>query len=174
MEIQKLKIPALAAILMLLAGAAWYGLRDPLSSSSASMESVSAPAGTVSAAGIHWHPKVTITIKGKKETIPAGIGLGMQYAGHPLYDPMMMMTNVHTHDESGELHWEVMEGPVREDDVRLGQFFAVWGKKFTSECIYDYCNGPDGTLTLKVGGADNRDFENYLVKDKDTIEIIYQ
>lgn len=123
---------------------------------------------------IHWHPELSITIKGEKQTIPSNIGMGMQFAGYPQYDPMMMMTNMHTHDVSGMIHWEVMEGPVKKDDVRLSQFFAVWGKKFTSSCIFDYCNGSQGQLTLKVNGQDNQDFENYLVKDKDNIEIIFQ
>ncbi len=166
----KKKILTLALLALVLAALAWYLLRDPLSTQSVSMEP--APAGAVSASGIHWHPEISITIKGEKQAVPAGIGLGMQYAGHPLYDPMMMMTNMHTHDGSGQIHWEVMEGPVGEDDVRLKQFFAVWAKKFTRECIFDYCS-PEGALTFRVNGQDNQDFENYLVKDKDKIEIIF-
>lgn len=81
---------------------------------------------------------------------------------------------MHTHDDSGQLHWEVMKGQVKKDDVRLSQFLAIWGKKFTSSCIFGYCNGPQGRFTFKVNGQDNPDFENYLVKDKDKIEIIFQ
>jgi len=128
----------------------------------------------ISTEGIHWHPELTITIKGEKQVIPANIGIGMQYAGYPQYDPMMMMTNMHTHDNSGTLHWEVMKGPVKKDDIRLSQFFAIWGKKFTSSCIFDTCNSSEGQVKFKVNGQDNQDFENYLVKDKDKIEIIFQ
>lgn len=128
----------------------------------------------ISPDGIHWHPELTITIKGEKQVIPNNIGMGMQFAGYPQYDPMMMMTNMHTHDDSGELHWEVMDGPVEKDDVRLAQLFAVWGKKFTSSCIFEYCDGLDGKLEFKVNGEINQDFENYLVKDKDKIEIIFK
>ncbi len=128
----------------------------------------------ISQSGIHWHPELSIIIKGEKQPIPANIGMGMQFAGYPQYDSMMTMTNMHTHDASGQLHWEVMQGPVKEDDIRLNQFFNVWGKKFTSSCIFDTCNGPEGRVIFKVNGKDNPDFENYLVKDKDKIEIIFE
>lgn len=128
----------------------------------------------ISQEGIHWHPEVSFVIKGEKQSIPANVGIGMQYAGYPQYDPMMMMTNIHTHDASGQLHWEVMEGPVKKEDVRLGQFFSIWGKKFTKECIFDNCNGTGGTVRFVVNGKENTEFENYLVKDSDKIEILYE
>lgn len=128
----------------------------------------------VSRGGIHWHPEVAIYIKGQKQATPANIGIGMQYAGYPLYDPMMMMTNMHTHDDSGTLHWEVMEGPVKKEDVRLANFFAIWGKKFDENCIFENCNGADGTVKMLVNGSENTEFQNYLVKDKDKIEIRYE
>lgn len=144
------------------------------SSKNAQVKKLEDSGDLISKDGIHWHPELTITIKGEKQVIPNNIGMGMQFAGYPQYDPMMMMTNMHTHDDSGQLHWEVMKGPVKKEDIRLSQFFAIWGKKFTSSCIFDYCNGPQGRLTFKVNGQDNQDFDNYLVKDKDKIEIIFQ
>lgn len=135
----------------------------------------SAPeSGIISRKGIHWHPELRIIIKGEAITIPANIGIGMQYAGRPLYDPMMLMTNMHTHDDSGTLHWEVMQGPIKKEDVRLANFFAIWGKKFDENCILESCNGPEGTMTMLVNGKDNTEFQNYLVNDKDKIEIRYE
>lgn len=131
-------------------------------------------ADIISQQGIHWHPELAITIKGEKQPIHANIGTGMQYAGYPQYDSMMMMTNMHTHDASGKIHWEVMQGPVKQDDIRLSQFFTVWGKKFTSSCIFENCNGPEGRVKFKVNGKDNADFDNYLVKDGEKIEIIFE
>ena len=128
----------------------------------------------ISKAGIHWHSELKIIIKGKIITIPANIGIGMQYAGYPLYDPMMMMTDIHTHDDSGTLHWEIMEGPVKKEDVRLANFFAVWAKKFDKNCIFEFCNGPEGKVTMSVNGKENTEFQNYLVDDKDKIEIRYE
>lgn len=129
---------------------------------------------TISRKGIHWHPELKIVIKDEAIAIPANIGIGMQYAGYPQYDLMMRMTDVHTHDVSGTLHWEVMEGPVKKEDVRLGNFFAIWGKKFDGSCILESCNGPEGTATMFVNGQPNTEFQKYLVKDKDKIEIRYE
>ncbi len=128
----------------------------------------------ISEKGIHWHQELKIIIKGEVITIPANIGIGMQYAGYPLYDQMMMMTDMHTHDDSGTLHWEIMEGPVKKEDVRLANFFAIWGKKFDNNCIFEFCNGTEGKMTMLVNGKENTEFQNYLANDKDKIEIRYE
>ncbi len=112
----------------------------------------------VSRIGLHWHPKVTITIKGKKQEIPANLGIS------GIHQP------VHTHDSSGTLHLEV-SGLVTKDETKLGRFFQIWGKKFSSECLVDECGGK---VTMLVNGKGNKDFENYLMKDKDNIEIRYE
>ncbi len=87
---------------------------------------------------------------------------------------MMNMTDFHTHDTSGEIHWEVMQGPVTKDHVALKAFFEVWGKPFNSNQIMDAKNGPDGTVKMTVNGQPNNEFENYQVKDKDKIEVRYE
>lgn len=128
----------------------------------------------VSESGIHWHPNLAIYIKGQRQVIPANIGIGRQYASSKWYDPMMSMTDFHTHDNSGTLHWEVMEGPVTRDHVTLKAFFGVWGKTFNSGQILDVKNGTDGTVKMTVNGQPNSQFENYQVRDKDQIEIRYE
>ena len=128
----------------------------------------------VSKEGIHWHPKLSIYIKGQKQEIPADIGIGKQYASSKWYDSMMSMTDFHTHDNSGTLHWEVMDGPVTRDHVTLKAFFDVWGKPFSSTQILDAKNGPNGTVRMTVNGQQNTEFENYQVKDKDDIVIRYE
>ena len=128
----------------------------------------------VSKDGIHWHPHLAIYIKGQQQVIPANIGIGQQYSSSKWYDSMMDMTDFHTHDSSGELHWEVMQGPVTKEHVQLKAFFEVWGKTFNSTQILDAKNGPDGTVRMTVNGHPNTEFENYQVKDKDQIEIRYE
>lgn len=123
---------------------------------------------------IHWHPNLEITIKDEKTTIPANIGIGASYSKSPHYDPMMRMTNIHTHDSSGKLHWEVMMGAPKLEDMYLGNFFQVWGKTFNSECIFEYCNGPEGGLKMFVNGKQNYEFEKYIVRDGDKIQIVYE
>lgn len=128
----------------------------------------------VSKEGIHRHPNLAIYIKGRKQEIPANIGIGKRYANSKWYDPMMSMTDFHTHDTSGELHWEVMEGPVTKKHIQLKAFFEVWGKTFNSNQIFDAKNGSDEMVKMTVNGQPNSEFENYQVKDKDQIEIRYE
>jgi plastocyanin len=115
----------------------------------------------VARAGIHWHPELSISIKGKQIEIPEGIGLGA------------VEHSIHTHDTSGKLHLE-FAGVVRKDDIRLKEFFKIWGKKFDSTCIFDSCNGKDGTVKFFVNGKENSEFENYVMHDGDKIEIRYE
>jgi len=120
------------------------------------------PAGDiVSKNGIHWHPELTISIKGQQQEIPANLGIGF------VHNP------IHTHDSTGVLHLEFEGRRVTKDDIRLEQFFKLWGKPFSSSCVLDKCNGPDGQLTVTVNGKPNTEFEQYIMRDKDQIEITY-
>ncbi len=112
----------------------------------------------VSRSGIHWHPHLSIYIKGKQQEIPKNLGIS------GVHQP------VHTHDSSGTLHLEI-SGVVTKDKIKLDNFFKIWGKKFSSECVVDECGGK---VKMFVDGKENKDFENYLMKDKDNIEIRYQ
>lgn len=115
----------------------------------------------VARGGLHWHPELTITIKGVHQTIPANIGIG---AAHK---------PIHTHDDTGVIHLE-FEGRVTKDDIRLSEFFKIWGKRFSSTCIFDYCNGADGSIKMFVNGKENSQFDQYEMHDKDRIEIRYE
>ncbi len=114
----------------------------------------------ISRSGLHWHPELTIVIKGEKREIPAGIGLGS--AEMP----------IHTHDSTGTIHLE-MQGLIRKNDITLSRFFRIWGKTFNSNCILDQCNSPEGKVKMRVNGSENTEFENYVMQDKDIIEIRY-
>ncbi len=115
----------------------------------------------VSSTGIHWHPQLSIAIKGVKQEIPANIGLGA------------VEQSLHTHDATGTLHLEI-PGIVKKDDIKLGRFFKIWGKPFNSSCIFDSCTGKDGTLTVLVNGKVNTEFDAYEMKDGDRIEIRFE
>lgn len=118
----------------------------------------------VSEQGVHYHPQLSIYDNGQKQDIPADIGIGPNYQGNKFYDPMMDMTDIHTHDSGGVLHWEVMEGPTKKGHLRLGNFFEIWGKPFDSS---------GQNIEMFVNGQPNSEFENYLIKDGDDIEIRY-
>lgn len=109
--------------------------------------------------GMHIHPHLTIFIKGEKQMIPSDIGV-----------TPACMRPIHTHDETGALHLEF----PRKRDVKLGEFFQVWGKQFKSGTIFDKVNGPDGNVKMFVNGQENTEFENYMMKDGDNIEIRFE
>lgn len=115
-------------------------------------------------AGLHWHPKVTVTIKGEKQEIPANLGIGAVHS------------KIHTHDtdnKQGVIHMEI-KGIVTKDDTRLARFFQVWGKEFNANKLFDKTSGSDGTVKMLVNGQENKEFENYKMRDGDNIEIKYE
>ena len=117
----------------------------------------------VSRKGIHWHPRLAIVIKGEKQEIPANFGTGVAHLP------------IHTHDDAkdGVLHLE-MQGLVTKEETRVGKFFQLWGKEFNSNRLFDKTSGSEGTVKISVNGQENKDFENYLMKDGDRIEIKYE
>lgn len=118
----------------------------------------------ISRKGIHWHPRLTILIKGEKQEIPADFGIGGVHLP------------IHTHaadNKEGVLHME-MSGLVTKDETKLSKWFQLWGKQFNSICIFDKCNGSDGTVKMTVNSQENTEFENYLMKDGDRIEVKYE
>lgn len=115
----------------------------------------------ISETGIHWHANLAIYIKGEKREIPTDVGLGV------VHDPF------HTHDTTGQLHLE-FNSRVTRQDTKLKEFFDNWNKAFNSNCIFEYCSGPEGRVKFLVNGQENQQFENYEVKDKDNLEIRFE
>ena len=117
----------------------------------------------VSSNGLHWHPTLEIYIKGDKQEIPPNTGIGT------VHQP------IHTHEDAaqGVIHME-MSGTVTKDETRIGNFFKVWGKEFSSNQIFDSVNGEEGKVRMMVNGVESDQFENYEMKDGDKIEIRYE
>ena len=118
----------------------------------------------VAANGLHWHPKLAVYTNGEKQEFTDSIGLGAVHQ------------KMHTHTEDykdGVVHME-MTGTVTKEETRLGNFFKIWGKEFSSTQIFNKTNGPEGTVKMSVNGKVNTDFENYEMKDKDLIEITFE
>ena len=115
----------------------------------------------ISRNGIHWHSKLSIIIKAKKEGIPANVGLGA------IHLPL------HTHENDDIIHME-FNGIVRENDIRLKKFFKIWGREFNSNCIFEFCNGEEGMVKMLVNDKESGDYENYIMRDGDKIEIKYE
>lgn len=109
--------------------------------------------------GMHVHSDLKIVINGQEEKIPANIGV-----------TPACMKSIHTHDASGKIHMEFK----RPRDVKLGDFFQIWGKNFNSSSIFEYNNDGDKKVRLFVNDSENFDFESYIVKDGDKIEIKFE
>ncbi len=106
----------------------------------------------------HIHPMLKIVIDGIEQTIPADIGI-TEDCMHPL----------HTHDATGKIH---VESPVQKD-FTLGDFFAVWGKDFSSTKILDSIADGNAMITVTVNGTSVDTFENTILHDNDQIVISY-
>jgi len=133
---------ALVIILVLL-GAWWT------SSSSTSSDSP-----IVSRNGLHWHPEIEIYIGGEVQEIPQDLGLTN---GH---------SPIHTHADLPIIHLE-FGGLVHEEDIMLGRFFEVWEKEFSSTSLL----GSEGEVQMFVNGEQNMEYESYVMKDGDKIEL---
>ena len=107
----------------------------------------------VSRNGLHWHPELKIFIKGEEIKIPENKGI-----------ETLPHSPIHTHDDLPIIHLE-FEGLVREDNIRLDRWFEVWGKDM---------NSFGQNMRMTVNGAENTEYGNYLMQDKDQIELRYE
>ena len=107
---------------------------------------------------LHIHPHLEIEINGQKETIPTSVGISGS-----------VMRVIHTHDDTGKLH---VESPVPHTFV-LQDFFTIWSKTFSSDCIFEYCNNATHELRVTVNGQPNMLFGEVPLKDLDNIRIVY-
>ena len=115
--------------------------------------------GSHSNLALHIHQQLSITINGEAVDIPANIGIETD-----------IMRPIHTHDASGKIH---VEGTC-ERDFTLQELFAVWGKTFNSSCIMDSCVDDTHTLKMYVNGVESLQYETLVLKDEDSIEIVYE
>jgi hypothetical protein len=86
---------------------------------------------------LHIHEHLDIYVNGKHITVPTGIGIF----------PNQFITELHTHSAGAE----GLPGPEtrptgvihvesnKNQTYTLGQFFGVWGVRFTRDCIGGYC-----------------------------------
>jgi hypothetical protein len=92
---------------------------------------------------IHIHQMLTIKVRGQDLIIPAGIGIQMTGRFLDFISP------IHTHEPNGQIHIESGDPNAK---FTLGQFFDVWGVRFTSKCIGGYCAAGADSLKVSVDG----------------------
>jgi hypothetical protein len=127
--------------------------------SAARASAIGLPAeGTV----MHTHANLQIFVHGKAETVPVNIGSDANTSG---------FAALHTHDTSGTVH---MESSVART-FTLGEFFDVWGVRFTPSCLGAYCNDGNGNaLQVFVNGQEQTgDPTQIAMNDLDVIVVTY-
>ena len=79
----------------------------------------------------HIHTPLSVTVDGQAMTVPASIGVDQANG---------ITASLHTHDETGSIHVEAADAAFVGT---LGQFFDVWGVRFTSGCLGGNCTDAD-------------------------------
>jgi hypothetical protein len=97
------------------------------------------PLNPVEGTAVHIHQHLDLFVDGHQVPVPALVGI----------DPSVGFAPLHTHDSSGVVH---VESPTVRT-YTLGDFFAVWGVRFTPSCLGGYCSGGDRRLRVYVNGA---------------------
>ena len=127
----------------------------------ARLQAIHLPALSAEGNALHIHQHLDLIVNGTQVTVPADIGINYT---SPFISP------VHTHDETGIIH-------VESDEVRdftLGEFFDIWGVRFTKDCVGGYCS--KGADTLKVysnGKPVTGDPRKLVLQSHQEIAVIY-
>jgi hypothetical protein len=113
----------------------------------------------------HIHAHLEIFVDGKKEPIPANIGID-EAAG--------FLSPLHTHptapdNPEGTIHMEADQ----QYDFTLGQFMNVWGVKFSGSQIGSLKSKGDQKLQVYVNGQLAKDPVNVVMQEHDIIVIGY-
>jgi hypothetical protein len=115
------------------------------------------PEGTT----MHEHANVQIFVHGKEEQIPTDVGINPS-AG--------TIQSIHTHDDTGLVHLESSESR----EFTLGDFFGVWGVRFTPSCLGAYCNEGDNRLQVFLDGEEvTDDLQDVQLDDQTVIVVTY-
>ena len=114
----------------------------------------------------HYHATLRISVLNEDMEVPANIGLN---------DGDCAMRPIHTHSEGGGLHLEFEEKNV---EAPLEAFFDIWGMHMDSSGIDDYRVDADHEFLMFVTENEQRtqvdDFEKHIIKNGQTIELIYR
>jgi hypothetical protein len=108
----------------------------------------------------HIHAQLRVFVDGRQVTVPADIGIDAS---------TRFITSLHTHDSTGIIHMEA----VRRYPFTLGQFFTVWGVKFTRSQLGAYKAGGGKVLQVYADGRRIADPAAYVMKPHDSVVVGY-
>lgn len=101
---------------------------------------------------LHVHPFISIFVDGVQEPIPANIGINSA-----------CMSEMHTHDPSGEIHVETVSRE-RFDQLSFADFFKVWNQPIDRDGY---------TMDIIVDGNPVDSLEQVPIRDGERVEIRY-
>jgi hypothetical protein len=108
----------------------------------------------------HVHAQLKVFINGKPATVPTNIGIDQD---------KRFLSSLHTHDDKGIVHMEAVE-PY---PFTLGQFFTVWGVKFTETQIGAFRAGNGLLLETYVNGRKVPSGPTYRMKAADRVVVAF-
>jgi hypothetical protein len=109
---------------------------------------------------MHEHADVEVFVHGSKEPVPKDIGISD--AGE--------IQSIHTHDDTGLVHLESSQSR----EFTLGEFFGVWGVRFTPSCLGAYCNEGNNRLQVFVDGEEvTGNLQDVQLDDQTVIVVAY-
>jgi hypothetical protein len=92
----------------------------------ARLEAIGLPALKAEGQRLHIHQHLDIVVRGRGMPVAAGIGIDYN---------QRFISPLHTHDFTGIMH---VESPTIRK-FTLGQWFDVWGLRFSANCLGGYC-----------------------------------
>ena len=98
------------------------------------------PALTQEGMALHTHQHLDISIHGVAVQVPANIGIN---------NASRFISQIHVHDLTNVIH---VESPTIET-FTLGQFFDIWGVRFSEQCIGGYCTDATNALSVYINGT---------------------
>lgn len=125
------------------------------------LKAIGLPALPKEALTFHIHQRLAMLVNGKFVYIPAGIGIDAN---------AKFISELHTHDATGIIH---VEAP-KAQKFTLGQFFDVWGLRFSSQCLGGYCaNGKRQVMVWTNGKRIHGDPRQVVLKSHLSIVVAY-
>lgn len=108
-------------------------------------------------APVHYHVTLKMSYLGRPMPLPNNVGVE-ENCMHPL----------DTHDgKSNQVHIHY----TRPYPFTIGDFFTVWGVIFNKDQFSGTFVSDRRKIVMKVNGKVNTEYENYVMKNGDTIEI---
>ena len=163
LRINKWYLAAVGVVVLLVVGGVYGGsILFPSQGNSFSVDGCITDATVI----YHIHPFLKIVINGNSLTIPDDTGITPTCV-HP----------VHTHQSYGDpAHPEYakihVESPVAQP-YKLGDFFHVWGQRFSSSQLLTYYADSTHPISMTVDGVASSAYGNLGLADGQLIVITY-